>query len=65
MGMMTEFKEFAMKDNVVDMAVGIIIGAALGKIIASLVKDVIVPPIGLALDGVNFRDLATVLRSPR
>ena len=65
MGMMTEFKEFAMKGNVVDMAVGIIIGAALGKIIASLVKDIIEPPIGLALGGVNFRDLATVLRSPR
>ncbi len=62
MGMMSEFKEFAMKGNVVDMAVGIIIGAAFGKIIASLVKDIIMPPIGLAMGGVDFSDLAYVLQ---
>ena len=54
-----------MKVNVVDMAVGTIIGAAFGKIIASLVKDIIMPPIGLALGGVNFSDLAMELKSPR
>jgi len=62
MGMMSEFKEFAVKGNVVDMAVGIVIGAAFGKIVASLVKDIIMPPVGLALGGVNFGDLATVLQ---
>lgn len=62
MGMLSEFKEFAVKGNVVDMAVGIIIGAAFGKIISSLVKDVIMPPIGLAMGGVNFSDLAVVLK---
>ncbi len=62
MSFMSEFKDFAMKGNVVDMAVGIIIGAAFGKIVASLVADVIMPPIGLALGGVNFTDLAIVLK---
>jgi len=62
MSFISEFKSFAMKGNVVDMAVGIIIGAAFGKIIASLVADVIMPPIGLALGGVNFSDLAYVLK---
>ena len=55
--MLKEFKEFAMKGNMVDMAVGIILGAAFGKIISSLVSDVIMPPIGLALGGVNFSSL--------
>ena len=54
MGMMQEFKEFAMKGNVLDMAVGVIIGAAFGKIVDSLVKDVIMPPIGLLMGGVDF-----------
>ena len=54
----SEFKEFAMKGNVVDMAVGVIVGAAFGKLVSSLVGDVIMPPIGLALGGVNFSDLA-------
>ena len=63
MGMMKEFKEFAMRGNVVDMAVGIIIGAAFGKIVSSLVADVIMPPIGIALGGVDFSDLAIVLRA--
>ncbi|WP_026954239.1 large-conductance mechanosensitive channel protein MscL [Algoriphagus vanfongensis] len=62
MGMLKEFKEFAMKGNVVDMAVGVIIGGAFGKIVTSLVNDVIMPPIGLALGGMNFRNLAVVLK---
>lgn len=62
MGMMKEFKEFAMKGNVVDMAVGIIIGGAFGKIVSSLVGDVIMPPIGLLLGGVDFSDLAITLK---
>jgi len=57
MGMMKEFKEFAMKGNVVDMAVGIVIGGAFGKIISSLVADVIMPPIGMLMGGVNFSNL--------
>ncbi len=55
--MLRDFKEFAMRGNVVDMAVGIIIGAAFGKIITSLVNDVIMPPIGLLLGGVDFSNL--------
>jgi large conductance mechanosensitive channel len=58
MGLATEFKEFAMKGNVVDLAVGVVIGAAFGKIVNSLVNDVIMPPIGLAIGGVDFKDLA-------
>ena len=57
MGFVSEFKEFAMKGNVLDMAVGIIIGAAFGGIISSLVKDVIMPPIGMIMGGINFGDL--------
>lgn len=62
MGMLKEFKEFAVKGNVVDMAVGIIIGGAFGKIVTSLVNDVIMPPIGLLLGGVNFSQLAITLK---
>lgn len=62
MGMIKEFKEFAVKGNVVDMAVGIIIGAAFGKIITSLVADVIMPPIGVAMGGVDFSNLAIVVQ---
>jgi large conductance mechanosensitive channel len=62
MSFASEFKEFAMKGNVVDMAVGIIIGAAFGKIVASFVGDVLMPPLGLALGGVDFSDLAIVLK---
>ena len=58
MSMLKEFKEFAVKGNVVDMAVGIIIGGAFGKIVTSLVNDVIMPPIGMLLGGMNFSDLA-------
>ncbi len=57
MGMIQEFKEFAVKGNVVDMAVGIIIGAAFGKIVSVLVEGVIMPPIGMLLGGVDFSDL--------
>ncbi len=62
MGMPTEFKEFAVKGNVVDMAVGIMVGAAFGKIVSSLVKDIIMPPIGLVRGGVSFGDLAIALK---
>lgn len=62
MSMMKEFKEFAVKGNVVDMAVGIIIGAAFGTIVKSLVADVIMPPIGLALGNVDFANLFAVLK---
>jgi large conductance mechanosensitive channel len=61
MGLGADFKEFAMKGNVVDMAVGVVIGAAFGRIISSLVENVIMPPLGMALSGVNFSDLATVI----
>jgi large conductance mechanosensitive channel len=60
--MFKEFKEFAMRGNVVDMAVGIIIGAAFGTIVKSLVADVIMPPVGLALGGVDFENLFVVLK---
>jgi large conductance mechanosensitive channel len=62
MGMMQEFKSFAMRGNVVDMAVGIIIGGAFGKIVSSFVKDVIMPPIGMMIGGVDFSDLAITLK---
>ena len=57
MGIIKEFKDFISKGNVIDLAVGIIIGAAFGKIVASLVADIIMPPIGFVLGGVNFTDL--------
>lgn len=57
MSLASEFKEFAMKGNVVDMAVGVIIGAAFGKIVSSLVENVIMPPLGMALSGVSFTDM--------
>jgi large conductance mechanosensitive channel len=62
MGMMQEFKKFAMRGNVMDMAVGIIIGGAFGKIVSSFVADVIMPPIGLLIGGVDFSDLAMTLK---
>ena len=61
MGMMSEFKDFAMRGNVVDMAVGIVIGGAFGKIVSSFVADVLMPPIGLILGGVDFSNLAVTL----
>ena len=62
MGMMTEFKEFAMRGNVVDLAVGVVIGAAFGEIVTALVDKVIMPPIGLAIGGVDFAKLGIVLK---
>ncbi|HAD31590.1 MAG TPA: large conductance mechanosensitive channel protein MscL [Methylophaga sp.] len=62
MSMVQEFKKFAMRGNVIDMAVGIIIGVAFGKIVSSFVADVIMPPLGLLLGGVDFKDLAIVLK---
>jgi len=61
--MLQEFKTFAMRGNVVDMAVGIIIGGAFGKIVSSLVNEVVMPPIGLLLGGVDFSDLKLVLKN--
>ncbi|CAG1022012.1 Large-conductance mechanosensitive channel [Patescibacteria group bacterium] len=62
MKIIKEFKEFAVRGNVVDMAVGVVIGGAFGKIVSSLVADVIMPPVGLILGGVNFSDLSIVLK---
>ena len=62
MSMMKEFKQFAVKGNVVDMAVGIVIGAAFGKIVSALVSGVIMPPIGVLLGGVDFSDLVFVVK---
>ena len=62
MGMLKEFKDFAMKGNVVDMAVGIVIGAAFGKIVSSLVADVIMPPVGVLMGNVDFSSLVITLR---
>ncbi len=61
MGMLAEFREFAMRGSVVDLAVGVVIGAAFGKIVSSLVEDVVMPLVGLAMGGVNFAQLALVL----
>ena len=60
--MLVEFKKFPIRGNVVDMAVGIIIGGAFGKIVSSVVADVVMPPIGLVLGGVNFSDLSVTLK---
>ncbi|MGA2841662.1 MAG: large-conductance mechanosensitive channel protein MscL [Steroidobacteraceae bacterium] len=57
----SEFKEFAMKGNVIDLAVGVIVGAAFGKIVSSFVGDVIMPPLGVLIGGINFSDLAVTL----
>lgn len=61
MSLISEFKAFVMRGNVVDLAVGVIIGAAFGKIVASLVNDILMPPIGMLLGGVNFSDLSIAL----
>jgi len=63
MGLLKEFKEFAVKGNVIDMAVGIIIGAAFGKVVSSVVSDVIMPPIGLLIGGMDFSKLAVTLKA--
>jgi large conductance mechanosensitive channel len=62
MGMAKEFKEFAMKGNMLDMAIGIVIGAAFGKIVSSVVADVLMPPLGMLLGGVNFAALKLTLK---
>jgi len=62
MSMMSEFKSFAMRGNVMDMAVGIVIGAAFGKIVSSFVNDVLMPPLGMLMGGVNFSGLSVVLQ---
>ncbi len=62
MGMMAEFKEFAMRGNAIDLAVGVVIGAAFGKIVTALVDNVIMPPIGLLIGGVDFSDWAWTLK---
>jgi large conductance mechanosensitive channel len=63
MGLASEFKEFAMKGSVVDLAIGVVIGGAFGKIVNSVVADIIMPPIGLAIGGVDFKDLAVRIGS--
>lgn len=62
MTIIKEFKEFAVKGNMIDLAIGIIIGAAFGKIVASLVSDVIMPPVGLLLGGMNFTDIQIIMK---
>jgi len=63
MKMLDEFKAFAIKGNMIDMAVGIVIGGAFGKIVSSIVNDILMPPIGLLLGGVNFTDLKVVMKA--
>jgi large conductance mechanosensitive channel len=63
MGFIQEFKAFAIKGNMVDLAVGVVVGGAFGKIVASLVADVIMPPLGLLTGGINFTDMKLVLRT--
>ncbi len=62
MGILKEFKEFAVKGNVIDFAVGVIIGGAFGKIVASFVNDIVMPPIGMLIGGVDFKDLNIILK---
>lgn len=62
MGMLSEFKDFAMKGNVVDMAVGVVMGGAFGKIVTSFTNDILMPPIGLAMGGVDFSSLMVKLQ---
>ena len=64
MGLIKEFKEFSIKGNAIDLAVGVIIGAAFGKIVSSVVNDIIMPPIGLLLGGVDFKALKFVMKNP-
>lgn len=64
MGILKEFKEFAIRGNVIDMAVGVIIGGAFGKIVSSIVSDIVMPPLGLLLGGINFTDLKFELKQP-
>ena len=63
MGFLQEFKQFAVKGNAMDMAVGIILGAAFNKVVTSIVQDIIMPPVGMLLGGVDFKNLQAVLKS--
>ncbi len=65
MGMISEFKEFAMRGNVIDLAVGVVIGAAFGKIVTALVEKIIMPPLGWLIGGIDFSDLAWTLAPTR
>jgi len=62
--MFKEFKEFAMRGSVVDLAVGVIIGAAFGKIVSSLVNDILMPPLGMLIGGIDFSDMVLTLKAP-
>jgi large conductance mechanosensitive channel len=64
MGLIKEFKEFSVKGNAIDLAVGVIIGAAFGKIVSSIVNDIIMPPIGLLVGGVDFKGLKFIMKNP-
>jgi large conductance mechanosensitive channel len=64
MGMLKEFKEFAVKGNMVDLAVGIIIGGAFGKVVSSIVSDILMPPLGYLIGGMNFTDIKVHLKAP-
>lgn len=64
MGMLKEFREFAVKGNMVDLAVGIIIGGAFGKVVSSIVSDVLMPPLGYLIGGINFTDIKIHLKAP-
>lgn len=64
MGLIKEFREFSVKGNAIDLAVGVIIGAAFGKIVSSVVNDIIMPPIGLLLGGVDFKALKIIMKDP-
>jgi large conductance mechanosensitive channel len=64
MGMIQEFKEFALRGNVVDMAIGVVIGASFGKIVSSLTNDLLMPPIGMLTGGMDFSDLKLTLKEP-
>jgi large conductance mechanosensitive channel len=63
MSIVKEFKEFAMRGNVIDLAVGVIIGGAFGKIVSSFVSDIVMPPLGILIGGVDFKDLAFILKA--
>jgi large conductance mechanosensitive channel len=62
MGLLKEYREFIIRGNVIDLAVGVVIGAAFGKIVTSLVNDIVMPPIGFLLNGINFKDLKFILK---
>jgi large conductance mechanosensitive channel len=64
MGLIKEFKEFSVKGNAIDLAVGVIIGAAFGKIVSSIVNDIIMPPIGMLVGGMDFKALKLILKNP-